>query len=603
MTSIVHQHQHQHLPIVSNDDFQQQLPSLKRNYKDNDKLKSGNISQPPETKLDDPDDSSAVPLQKKPKITPMGQSHEGVLNRPAELPHEVSSENKDSVVNEDRPVIASEGQNSEGLSNFPTGLPQEDRAKLASEGQNLEGVVILPVELPQVVSSNKESSTRRSKNGGRKAVEKLCLKTGEVMGTFRSVTEAAKSVDVSVAAIRHALTGLKGRKSSAGFGWRYAPPGAVPDSPISADQLKVELLCLETGKVLRLFDSLKEASKLTGLTRKHVRMAIGNVYEGFFWRAGGSADLSQHPPPALMPLPTNQITTDANRPRKPASTRSQLNTTSASLESPPNTQTPIETFSKPVQTSSNSRHWKNPEPSTDLPKATSQKAVDQESLTSESICLRRAESTNDREVLPRTMNHNLPLSMPLSTDHTTIDTRHPEMPVSTGLKLNTTTVSSKSSANPQTPIDTDKSVRTSANSRYLETLEPTKVLPSATSEKSVQASMAECRKQSTVVKRGSLGIQGILPSQSEEKSIKAYAVDGRDTPQVAPEYFPGRFQVGDVVFCNHQAGGNKAEGQWQKGRVATVHKKAGRCDVVFEDGKVSCCPIYLQLNIAFHLCR
>jgi hypothetical protein len=561
MTSI----ENQQLPIVSKDDFQQQLSSLKRNCKDDGKLNSGDISQPSETKFEDSNDSSALPLQKKPKSASEGQSsHEGVLNRPAELPQEVSSKNnesdvkehrpeisseeqqsgefsnsstglpqevssnsKDSIMKEDKPIIASEGWNDERVSNFPLELPQEtssnikgsaleeDRPDLASEGKNVEGVVSLPVELPQDVSSNNnhlsekewssdllkehqfddENSPKSSKNGGRKAVEKMCLETGEVIGTFQSVTEAAKSVDVSVAAVRHALRGWKGRKSSAGFGWRYAPPGALPDSAISADhsteksadtqeessqpiirrrtECRVEQLCVETGEVLQTFNSLREASTRTKLNRKYIRKAFGSVYAGFFWRAEGSIDLPPHSgnetndskvllstttihnPPTLMPLPSNQITTGVSHPRQP-----------------------------------------------------------------------------------------------LPTDHTTIDTSHPRMPASTGLKLKTTPVSSKSSAKPQTPIDSDKTVRTRANSRYLKTTES----------------------------------QGILPSQSEKKSSKAFAVDGRDTTQVAPEYSPDRFQVGDVVYCNSQRVGKKAEEQ--KGRIATVHK-TGRCDVVFEDGKVS----------------
>ena len=640
--------EHQHLPIVSNDDVQQQLSSLKRNYEEGGKLNSSEISQPPETKSDDTNDSFALPLQKKTKITPEEQSsHEGVLNRPAELPQEVSSKNEDSVVEEERPKIASdeqtvggdsnfpirlpqevssnimdsplkedkpklasEGQNEERVSNLPVEFPQEtssnikesalkeDKAKLAPEGHNSEEVVSLPVELPQDVSSNdkhinekeggsdlhmdhqsdNENSTKQSKNGGRKAVQKLCLETGEVLGTFQSVTDAAKSVDVTVAAVRHALTGWKGRKSgrksSGGFGWQYAPHGVLPDSPISVShstersadtqesskpcvrrrmqnpELNVEQVCVETGKVLQTFKSLREASKITGANRKYIRKAFGKVYLGFFWRAAGSIDLpphlgkemndsevllsatTSHNPHASMPLPINQITTDASQSRKPASAGSKLKTTSSSssMKSPPRTQTPIATFFKLVQTPTNSRHREAPELSTNLSKAASQKLVDQESITGESISLRRADSAKDAEVLPRAKSHNLPLSTPLSTDHTTIDASHSRMPASTGFKRNTMPVSSKSPAKPRTPIDTAKTVKTPAN--------------------------------------------------------KTFAVDGRDTTQVAPEKSADCYQVGDVVFCNSLKGGNKTKGLWQKGRVAIV-RQTGRCDVVFEDGKVS----------------
>jgi hypothetical protein len=623
MTSI----EHQPLPIVGNDDFQQ-LSSLKRNYEEDDKLQSdsGDISQPPETKVDDINNSSAVPLQKKPKTTPEGQSHPVEL-----LPQEVSSKNKVSVVKEDSP----ERQNDERVSNLPVALPLEassntkdsvlkkDRPEIASKGENSEGVASLRVELPQDVSpnndkeggsglqkdrqSNKENATKRSKNGGRKAVEKMCLETGEVLGTFRSVTEAAKSVAVSVAAVRHALTGWKGRKSSAGFGWRYSSPEVLPDSAISvgrstempagttqesskpsvrgrakSQELKLEQVCLETGKVMHIFESSKEASRLTGLKHKDIRKAIGKVYEGFFWRAEGSIDL---PPP----VPTNQMM--ASHPRKSASAGLRRNTRSSSLKSPPNAQLPIDTFFKPAQTSANLLHREKTEASTDSLKATSQKLADQESLTSESNSRRRSYSTKDAEVLPRTRSQNPPSSTPLSTDQITTDASHPIMPTSTGLKINTTSVTSKSPANPQTPLDTDKPVKNPANSRHMETPAPPEVLLSATIEKSTQQSMAECHKENETVEKVSLeppaqGIHSVGPSQSEEKPNKGSAVDGRDTVQVAPEHSSDHVQAGDVVCCNYQTGDNKTEEQWQKGRVAIV-RKTGKCDVVFEDGNVS----------------
>jgi hypothetical protein len=68
--------------------------------------------------------------------------------------------------------------------------------------------------------------------------------------------------------------------------------------------------------------------------------------------------------------------------------------------------------------------------------------------------------------------------------------------------------------------------------------------------------------------------------------------DGALLLQVAYEYSPDRIQVGDVVCCNYQAD-TKAEGRWQRGRVAKVHhgvvhsNKNGKCDVLFDDGDVS----------------
>lgn len=123
---------------------------------------------------------------------------------------------------------------------------------------------------------------------GQKPVEQLDLKTGELLATFNSISDAATSVGISATARNHIYAVCTGRyRSSAGFFWRYKGSDALPPKP--KGPRKVQQLCLKTGRVLATFESISAAGRALGITtpgisyccngRNHMKSA-----GGFGWR-------------------------------------------------------------------------------------------------------------------------------------------------------------------------------------------------------------------------------------------------------------------------------------------------------------------------------
>jgi hypothetical protein len=73
--------------------------------------------------------------------------------------------------------------------------------------------------------------------------------------------------------------------------------------------MKIEQMCLQTGKLLQRFDSVSEAAKRTGFTYSKIRASMGQVSDGFFWRVEGSTALPsdlEEPTPANVLQATSQ---------------------------------------------------------------------------------------------------------------------------------------------------------------------------------------------------------------------------------------------------------------------------------------------------------
>jgi hypothetical protein len=68
---------------------------------------------------------------------------------------------------------------------------------------------------------------------------------------------------------------------------RHASGGGRPG-------IYIEQVCLHTGKLLQRFDSVSEAAKLTGFVYSQLRASMGQVFNGLFWRLGGSRALPTH---------------------------------------------------------------------------------------------------------------------------------------------------------------------------------------------------------------------------------------------------------------------------------------------------------------------
>jgi hypothetical protein len=77
-------------------------------------------------------------------------------------------------------------------------------------------------------------------------------------------------------------------------------PSTSPRPPTSTNSsrgrqgMKIEQVCLQTGKLLQRFNSISEAAKLTGFVYFQIRESIGQVFNGFFWRLEGSTALPTH---------------------------------------------------------------------------------------------------------------------------------------------------------------------------------------------------------------------------------------------------------------------------------------------------------------------
>ena len=72
------------------------------------------------------------------------------------------------------------------------------------------------------------------------------------------------------------------------------PPTTSKSSGGGRPGMKIEQVCLQTGKKLQRFDSISEAAKLTGFSYHNIRESMGQVSNGYFWRVEGSTALPSH---------------------------------------------------------------------------------------------------------------------------------------------------------------------------------------------------------------------------------------------------------------------------------------------------------------------
>eukprot|EP00978_Attheya_sp_CCMP212_P035948 scaffold159469_cov52-Attheya_sp.AAC.1 len=138
------------------------------------------------------------------------------------------------------------------------------------------------------------SSEARGLN--KKPVEKVCLESGAVLGTFGSVVEAANSVGMVPSAVSQVLTGNV--RTAGGFFWRYkGSPTKIRQTRKNSRSYKVEKLCVESGEMLETFDSLTDASNAMRASPSSICDVFSGrsmSCRGFFWRRKGST---------VMPLP------------------------------------------------------------------------------------------------------------------------------------------------------------------------------------------------------------------------------------------------------------------------------------------------------------
>jgi len=120
---------------------------------------------------------------------------------------------------------------------------------------------------------------------GQKPVEQLDLRTGQLLRTFKSISDAALTIRSQPGQI---FAVCAGRSCSAkGYFWRYKGSNANPRNP--KGRRKIEQLCLRTGKVLATFDTIREAGEAVGVTTPGISYCCNGrngskSAGGFGWR-------------------------------------------------------------------------------------------------------------------------------------------------------------------------------------------------------------------------------------------------------------------------------------------------------------------------------
>jgi hypothetical protein len=124
----------------------------------------------------------------------------------------------------------------------------------------------------------------------KKAIEKICMETGEILACFATAREAGESIGLGRPYIYNAARGYAKGRNCAGFGWRYedlseyysrgtttirdlSPHNIVwVKSPGTGYNKKaVEQICKKTGKVLACFESAAKAGQVVGLSSCQIR--------------------------------------------------------------------------------------------------------------------------------------------------------------------------------------------------------------------------------------------------------------------------------------------------------------------------------------------
>lgn len=125
-------------------------------------------------------------------------------------------------------------------------------------------------------------------------IEQVDLETNEVVETFPSSRQADERTGVSRCSIRRVLD-RRGKARAGGFFWRFKGETNTPwQDPEPRCSTAVEKLCLESGDVLDIFDSLADAKRSMGM--KPNNACIRDTCDGkgrhsalgFFWRWRGS---------------------------------------------------------------------------------------------------------------------------------------------------------------------------------------------------------------------------------------------------------------------------------------------------------------------------
>jgi hypothetical protein len=143
-------------------------------------------------------------------------------------------------------------------------------------------------------------------------VEQIDPATGQVMGVFDSVSDAARHTNIDRTGISKAINGTY--KQAGGYIWR-----SIDDSTTTASSntpRPIEQLDPVTGTVLRVFDSVNAAVRETTIAKTSLLKAANGIHKhagGYLWHFCDDTDffptLLQAPPPKHVGLakPVEQL--------------------------------------------------------------------------------------------------------------------------------------------------------------------------------------------------------------------------------------------------------------------------------------------------------
>lgn len=129
-----------------------------------------------------------------------------------------------------------------------------------------------------------EEGYNADRGGGiQKDIYQYDLKTGVILSTFSSLLEAAESIGVDRKTISKACLGEI--KNCGGFSWSYTlADNYIPE----ADQRKKKVFQFsEGGMFLRSYDSVAEASDISGVNRSSIAKCCRGIYSSagnYLWK-------------------------------------------------------------------------------------------------------------------------------------------------------------------------------------------------------------------------------------------------------------------------------------------------------------------------------
>ncbi|TXE08556.1 endonuclease [Gelidibacter salicanalis] len=141
------------------------------------------------------------------------------------------------------------------------------------------------MEKEYIANFDSKNNGFNSDSGGgiKKTVYQYKINDGSLVNTYPTLSEAADAVNAAKTSIGNACMGQN--KTCKGYHWSYN--FSVPFNPTDDLRKKKVLQYSHSGKLINEFNSVSDASKLTGLSKTSISRVCRNEREksgGFIWK-------------------------------------------------------------------------------------------------------------------------------------------------------------------------------------------------------------------------------------------------------------------------------------------------------------------------------